>query len=378
LLQGDIQRVDNNKRAELDAAFMLATQIGPILAEGTKGNPRQVKRFLNALLVRQAIAKARGFEDAINQSKLAKLMLAERFQPDFYEHIASQAMTAADGKSVDLQAMEADQRKADPGKADDKAAKHGDEAASPDVSKWLEREWLRRWVKMDPGLGPDDLRPYAFVSRDKRLLASGGEVGGIDALVTRLSSSGMALRMLEPEVKALPPTDAEAAFNALRERAIGAGNFTSPPPGFEGMMIIAKHHARFQSEPLSFIQSVDAQSLGVWVVKGWNEALTDSSAKGQLQTILTGWAQQDKNLVLKKVRQIRARRIPRPHGCRLSGHFETVRSGAVPEWAGVAQHLARGLQGRRPADRRRHRHPVRLLDRCRVADPARDRSAKSG
>jgi hypothetical protein len=37
------------------------------------------------------------------------------------------------------------------------------------------------------------------------------------------------------------------------------------------------------------------------VVKGWNEALTDSSTKGQLQTILTGWAQQDKNLVLKKV-----------------------------------------------------------------------------
>jgi predicted KAP-like P-loop ATPase len=301
LLQGDIQRVDSTKRAQLDAAFMLAAQTGPILAEGTKGNPRQIKRFLNALLVRQAIAKARGFEDAINQSKLAKLMLAERFQPDFYEHIASQAMTAHDGKSIDLQAMEADQQEAALAKTNGKNAEREDDSASPDVSKWLEREWLRRWVKMDPALGSDDLRPYAFVSRDKRLLASGGEVGGIDALVTKLSSSGMALRVLEPEVKALPPTDAEVAFNALRERALGAGNFTSPPPGFEGMMVIAKHHTRFQSELLSFIQSVDAQSLGVWVVKGWNEILTDTTAKGQLQTILTGWAQQDKNGVLKKV-----------------------------------------------------------------------------
>lgn len=301
LLQGDIQKVESAKRTELDAAFMLAAQIGPILAEGTKGNPRQIKRFLNALLVRQAIAKARGFEDAINQSKLAKLMLAERFQPDFYEHIASQAMAAEDGKSTDLQVMESEQRDPAPAKSSGKAAKRDEEIVSPDVSKWLEREWLRRWVKMDPALGLDDLRPYAFVSRDKRLLASGGEVGGLDALVTKLSSSGMALRMLEPEVKALPTTDAETAFNALRERTLGAGNFTSQPPGFEGMMMVAKHHVRFQSELLSLIQSVDVQSLGIWAVKGWNEVLTDPTAKAQLQTILLGWAQQDKNGMLKKV-----------------------------------------------------------------------------
>src|ERR1019366_2626905 len=118
-------------------------------------------------------------------------------------------MTAHDGKSIDLQAMEADQQEAALAKTNGKNAEREDDSASPDVSKWLEREWLRRWVKMDPALGSDDLRPYAFVSRDKRLLASGGEVGGIDALVTKLSSSGMALRVLEPEVKALPPTDAE-------------------------------------------------------------------------------------------------------------------------------------------------------------------------
>ena len=47
-----MQTVDAAKRENLDAAFVLAARIGPVLGEGTKGNPRQIKRFLDALLVR--------------------------------------------------------------------------------------------------------------------------------------------------------------------------------------------------------------------------------------------------------------------------------------------------------------------------------------
>ncbi len=304
LLQGDIQKVDAAKKSELDAAFMLATQIGPILAEGTKGNPRQIKRFLNALMVRQAIAKARKFEATINQSKLAKLMLAERFQPDFYDHMASQAMSSEDGRSKDLQALEAEQDDAPAAKpaTAKKANNQEDEKLlSPDVSKWAEREWLRRWLKMRPTLGADDLRPYAFVSRDKRLLTSAADVGGIDGLVKRLSASGMALRMIEPEAKALSQSEAEAAFSALRESVLAAGNFDKPPPGFEGMQIIAKHHPRFQSELLSLIQNIDPKSLGIWVAAGWNEIITNPTADTQLKGILAGWARQDDNSMLKRV-----------------------------------------------------------------------------
>lgn len=91
LTQADIQEVDTSKRQELDSAFILSQQIAPILAEGTKGNPRQIKRFLNTLFLRQVIANARGYSDLINQAILAKLMLAERFQPDLYEHISTQS-----------------------------------------------------------------------------------------------------------------------------------------------------------------------------------------------------------------------------------------------------------------------------------------------
>ena len=83
LSQDDVQAVDKKRREALDAAFVLAQQIAPVLAEGTKGNPRQIKRFLNALLLRHVIADARGFADLISQPMLAKLMLAERFPARF-------------------------------------------------------------------------------------------------------------------------------------------------------------------------------------------------------------------------------------------------------------------------------------------------------
>jgi predicted KAP-like P-loop ATPase len=302
LSQGDVRAVDATAGEALDVAFVLAAQTGPILAEGTKGNPRQIKRFLNALMVRQAIAKARGFENLISQPVLAKLMLAERFQPDFYDHIAGQAMLAADGKVAELQTLESDVREGTERKPAETKKQRGDTKDDDQgLAKWREREWLNRWLRLEPALSEIDLRPYIFVARDKRMLAGAAELGGLDSLIEKLSGSGMALRMVEPEVKALSASDAGAVFNALRERVLAADNFSSPPPGFEGLGIVAKHHRRFQTEIVALLSSLDAKALGVWVVKGWNEVLTDTAAKGQLDTVFHEWAKQDDNALLKRV-----------------------------------------------------------------------------
>jgi predicted KAP-like P-loop ATPase len=67
----------------------LLSKIGPILAEGTRGNPRQIKRFLNTLSIRLAIAQQPRVWRSVKSSILGKLMLAERFQPTFYDQLAS-------------------------------------------------------------------------------------------------------------------------------------------------------------------------------------------------------------------------------------------------------------------------------------------------
>ncbi len=164
--QSDVRAVDPARCNELDAAYVVAQQIGPILAEGSKGNPRQVKRFLNSLFVRLVIARARGFGDSVNQAVLAKLMLAERFQQDFYDHLAGQVMLADQGKIAELHEMELSVH------SDSKVRKHRKETnaekpateAAPDIAKWLEREWVGRWLKIEPRLGDVDLRPTSSLS----------------------------------------------------------------------------------------------------------------------------------------------------------------------------------------------------------------------
>lgn len=47
----------------LDEVIFLSEQISPILNEGTKGNPRQIKRFINSLLLRFEISKHRNLDD---------------------------------------------------------------------------------------------------------------------------------------------------------------------------------------------------------------------------------------------------------------------------------------------------------------------------
>lgn len=298
-----VRDVDDTKREELGAAFVLAQQIGPTLAEGTKGNPRQIKRFLNSLTIRSGIAKERGFGMDVNAAVLGKLMLAERFQQDFYDHLASEAMLAANGRVPLLAELESAARES--AKRDSKSKKEakpakGASRTNDDDEKWLSRDWLVKWLKIDPTLDDVDLRPYVFVARDKRILASAAESGDLDALIESLSGAELAARAVEPQIKGLAPGDAEQVFNALRERVLRAHSFGTEPAGFTGLMLVAKHHPRHQSELLSLVESIDAKSLGVWATQGWKEVLTEPGTSDRLCAILGKWATQDENQLLKK------------------------------------------------------------------------------
>ena len=303
LSQMDVQGVDGAAKDELDTAFVLAQQIAPMLAEGTKGNPRQIKRFLNALLVRQVVAQARGFGNQIKQPVLAKLMLAERFQPDFYEHIAQQAVSTNDGRVADLDTLESTGLAEKPkgrskGKAKS-ARRDGSADLQAETRKWLERDWLQRWLQLEPKLGRYDLRPYVFVARDKRILAGEATQGDLETLMSKLCGKQLEIRSVEPDVKALNTADAGIVFNGLRERVLSLGTFQSPPEGIDGLAIVAKHHPHLQREIVALLGSFDPKDLGLWVVRGWNESVTEPGARAQLIEVMRGWQEQDDNGLLK-------------------------------------------------------------------------------
>ena len=78
-------------------AILLAAELTPMLAEGARGNPRQIKRFVNTMALRLSIAEERGFRGDLKEPVLAKLMLAERFAPEVFDAIAQDL--DAEGKS---------------------------------------------------------------------------------------------------------------------------------------------------------------------------------------------------------------------------------------------------------------------------------------
>ena len=217
-----VESVDPGRKSSLDEVYVLAQQIGPVLAEGTKGNPRQVKRFLNSMMSRQAIASAKGFGDSINQAVLAKLMLAEQFQPDFYEFLAAKAVISDQGVATELILLEkesAEERK--PETSEHEETKGDVEVDDPPLRQvglqWLDREWLKQWLQIEPQLAAIDLRPYIFAARDKRILAGAHNLGNLEEIIEQLSGPRLAIRSVEPRVKDLEESEATQVFEALKK-----------------------------------------------------------------------------------------------------------------------------------------------------------------
>jgi hypothetical protein len=75
---------EENFKPELEEQLTWSSAIAQVLTEGLKGNPRQVKRMLNALLLRKKLAEVAKIN--IKDEVLAKLMVLEYAHlPRFYE-----------------------------------------------------------------------------------------------------------------------------------------------------------------------------------------------------------------------------------------------------------------------------------------------------
>lgn len=123
-------------------------------------------------MLRERTATARGFGDDIKLPVLAKLMLAERFIPRLFEQIALVAAVHSDGFCKDLEALET--FLAITANSNDKPQEKqtAEVLLPPDsavLTEWKSSETINDWARLPPKLSGLDLRPYLFVTKDKRL-----------------------------------------------------------------------------------------------------------------------------------------------------------------------------------------------------------------
>lgn len=298
-----------DKAPKAQNALVLSDQIGPILASGARGNPRQIKRFLNSLLLRQRTAEARGFGDDVKLPVLAKLMLAERFLPRLFDQIATAAAVHPKGLCEDLGPLEAaskEEAAASPavravakgkapgdGKSTDKPVTT-EPLQSPMLAEWLASLTIKSWARVQPTLTGVDLRPYLFVTKDRKdYFGATSALGHLSAVVKQLLGPKLTVQAREEELKRIAPPEAAQVFEALRGRIMGSDAFETQPAGIDGIAILVKAHPQLQSDLVDLLEGLPRKQLGVWPVSGWEGVIKDPTLADRFNKLLTSWATEE-------------------------------------------------------------------------------------
>lgn len=293
------------KATKVQNALILSDQLGPILARGTKGNPRQIKRFLNTLILRQRMAEARGFGQDINLPILAKLMIAERFLSRLFEQVANSSAISPDGICKELALLE---EKLNTEKEDSKQATVKKSASKksedkPDnkisneniddalLSEWQSSNDVKAWAAIQPSMSGVDLRPYIFVAKDKKdYFGNSSSLGYLSSLIDKLFGNKLSVQFLEPDLKKLTNNEAFQVFEVVRARIIEKSIFDTEPAGIQGLTVLIKSHVELQENLIDFLESLPVSKVGAWVVAGWDSIVTDKVQRQRFELLVDGWA----------------------------------------------------------------------------------------
>lgn len=133
-----VERLGDSLPTDRRAQVHLAQRLAPLLHRHTSGNPRRLKRFLNAFWLRSSFASARGVE--LHLDAHAKLMLAELHYPDLFGQLLSWLSAGTVAEKV---------KEIEDGKGDLGAG-------------------VRAWGELPPSLSGEDLAKYLLLAASLR------------------------------------------------------------------------------------------------------------------------------------------------------------------------------------------------------------------
>ncbi|TPL51518.1 Qat anti-phage system ATPase QatA [Mesorhizobium sp. B2-4-6] len=274
-----------------------ADTISPVLAQGTQGNPRQIKRFINALNLRLAIAEARGFGDAIDAAVLAKFMLAEMYLPDsMFKHMATTAASSEDGLCGDVATLEALVRASAPGQADEDEAKS--EALSTDglelAAEWATQPEVVRWARVEPRIGKISLKPYLFVVNDRQNFVEGSKPmsAKLRALVQKLLGGEFAVASARPDIQQLDGAEVEQVFSQFKSMLLMEKSLSTQPASVNALSGIVAAHPAYQGRYVEVLEQLPPGSLGSWASSKFTSTFTSSTAVTRFEQLKARWSKE--------------------------------------------------------------------------------------
>jgi hypothetical protein len=246
-------------------------------------------------------------------------MLAERFIPRLFEQIASTSTADPKGVCQELSLLESAATESKAKKLDEKRRAQDAEPGAGEREGVLFVEWtssqsILAWAKVEPSLANIDLRPYFFISKDKKdYFGPLSTLGHLSTVVERLLGPKLIVQRLEPELQRLVVSEATQVFEALRSRIMGGDEFETEPPGIAGITALVKAQPALQNTLLDFLESLPTDRCGAWVASGWQGAIVDQAALARLNRLLETWSKSAKNAALKTT-AASALKLPRVRG----------------------------------------------------------------
>lgn len=151
---GDIQSIlSPAQNKKLTESISLIASLSPIITEGLKGNPRQIKRFLNTFTLRNRLVKIANLSD-FKIDILVKLMVLEYTETSLFRDIHNwQSLQKGEPKQlIELEKLASEEN-------------------SEEIKKQFSPEWssekVIKWLTTEPKLSNIDLRDYYWISRDQ-------------------------------------------------------------------------------------------------------------------------------------------------------------------------------------------------------------------
>ncbi|MDR7089952.1 KAP family P-loop NTPase fold protein [Cellvibrio fibrivorans] len=201
---------------KLIGKFDTADRLAPLMttASDISGNPRLIKRFLNALSIRMAISNAQGV--GVDEAVLAKLLLFERLgTPAAYSELMKRVSLNDAGKPTFLSEWE--------------------EKASAGQELTLEDPWtglfFKEWLTLPPALANTDLRGALYVSREHIPLITPEDRLSSEAaeLLTALLQHPDMAASLKDRLTALARSETTVIMDRLLDRARQEQEWGVPP-----------------------------------------------------------------------------------------------------------------------------------------------------
>lgn len=257
----DVKVILNDDYDKCSNEVLIATQICHLLAQNTDGNPRKIKRFVNMLLLRYEIAKNRGFGDELELAILAKMMLAEYYEREFYKELPNHL--DSEGKWNEI-----------PEILDAIEAMNGNKESVEAKEHWYDLNEICKWLIEKPEITDKDLRPYYYACKEKTdYFSSSGSKNDLSEIIDLLLREKMIIAGRVEDIKNMTNQESDQVFGIVAQKIMEKGQFDVKPKGIDGLIILVQHKPELRKKLIDFIEAIPATKVGVWVINGWDKAI---------------------------------------------------------------------------------------------------------